>query len=141
MQPLTDASGKQILIGAAAQKTLAASEYSYGTDGGNVILCGEGGLVVKAARILTDELFPKGEAEVSLTLGEAKTIKFERATYPALNDFGAKPIALADQKNASIAVYDLASGNPVLKYEFKPTKNNGFSLNGYGNRVDEARLR
>lgn len=135
------ASGKQILIGAAAQKTLAASEYSYGTDGGNVILCGEGGLVVKAARTLLDELFPKGKAEVSLTLEEAKTIKFERASYPALTDFGTKPIALADQLNASIAVYDLAAGDPVLKYEFKPQTTKGFSLNGYGNRVDEARLR
>ncbi len=135
------ASGKQILIGAAAQKTLAAYEYSYGTAGGNVILCGEGGLVVKASRALLDELFPKGKAEVSLTLGEAKVLKFERATYPALNDFGAKPIALADQLNASIAVYDLAAGDPVLKYEFKPQTAKGFSLKGYGNRVDEARLR
>ncbi len=135
------ASGKQILIGAAAQKTLAASEYAYGTAGGNVILCGEGGLVVKAARALLDELFPKGKAEVSLTLGEAKVLKFERAIYPALNDFGTKPIALADQLNASIAVYDLASGDPVLKYEFKPQTSKGFSLKGYANRVDEARLR
>lgn len=137
----SDASGKQILIGAAAQKTLAASEYSYGTDGGNVILCGEGGLVVKAARALLDELFPKGKTEVSLTLGEPKVLKFERATYPALTDFGTKPIALTDQLNASIAVYDLASGEPVLKYEFKPQASKGFSLKGYGNRVDEARLR
>ena len=137
----SDASGKQILIGTAAQKTLAASEYSYGTDGGNMILCGEGGLVVKAARALLDELFPKGKSEISLTLGEAKVLKFERATYPALTDFGTKPIALADQLNASIAVYDLASGEPVLKYEFKPQASKGFSLKGYGNRVDEARLR
>ncbi|MBO5701452.1 MAG: hypothetical protein J6S71_03330, partial [Clostridia bacterium] len=50
-------------------------------------------------------------------------------------------IALADQLNASIAVYDLASGEAVLKYEFKPKTSNGFSLEGYGNRVDEARLR
>ncbi len=135
------ASGKQILIGTAAQKTLAASEYCYGTDGGNVIICGEGGLVVKAARALLDELFPKGKAEVSLTLEEAKTIKFERAAYPTLTDFGTKPIALADQLNASIAVYDLAAGDPVLKYEFKPQTMKGFSLKGYGNRVDEARLR
>lgn len=135
------ASGKQILIGTAAQKTLAAYEYTYGADGDNVILCGEGGLVVKAARALLDELFPKGKTEVSLTLGEAKVLKFERATYPALTDFGTKPIALADQLNASIAVYDLASGEPVLKYEFKPQASKGFSLKGYGNRVDEARLR
>ncbi len=135
------ASGKQILIGTASGRTLSQSEYSYGTSGGNVILCGEGGLVVKAARKLLDELFPKGKAEISLTLGEAETIKFERASYPALNDFGTKPIALADQKNASIAVYDLAAGDPVLKYEFKPQKTKGFSLKGYGNRVDEARLR
>ena len=106
-----------------------------------MILCGEGGLVVKAARTLLDELFPKGKAEVSLTLGEPKVLKFEHATYPALTDFGTKPIALADQLNASIAVYDLASGEPVLKYEFKPQASKGFSLKGYGNRVDEARLR
>ena len=135
------ASGKQILIGNASGKSVAASEYICGSDGENVILCGEGGLVVKAARKLLEELFPTGKAEVSLALGEAKTIKFERASYPKLNDFGAKPIALADQKNASIAVYDLASGDPVFKYEFNPQKSNGFSLNGYAHRVDEARLR
>ena len=76
-----------------------------------------------------------------MTLGQAKAIKFERATYPALTDFGTKPIALADQLNASIAVYDLSSGDPALKYEFKPQASKGFSLKGYGNRVDEARLR
>ena len=135
------ASGKQIIIGTAAQKTLAAYEYCCGMEGGNVILCGEGGLVVMAARALLEGLFPKGQTEVSLTLGEAKVLKFERATYPALNDFGTKPIALADQLNASIAVYDLASGDPALKYEFKPQTAKGFSLKGYGNRVDEARLR
>ncbi len=135
------ADGKKILIGTAANKTIADLEYAYGADGGNIILCGEGGLVVMAARTLLDELFPKGKAEVSLTLGAAKTVKFEHASYPALTDFGTKPIALADQLNASIAVYDLAAGDPVLKYEFKPQKTKGFSLKGYANRVDEARLR
>ncbi len=135
------ASGKQIIIGTAAQKTLSASEYIYGTEGDSIILCGEGGLVVKAARTLIEELFPSGKTEVSLTLGDAKVLKFESAIYPALDDFGAKPIALADQKNASIAVYDLAAGDPALKYEFKPQTAKGFSLKGYGNRVDEARLR
>ncbi len=135
------ASGKQILIGTASGKTLSQSEYSYGTSDGNLILCGEGGLVVKAARNLLDELFPKGKPEISLTFGEAKTIRFERASYPALTDFGTKPIALADQLGASLAVYDLSSGDPVLKYEFKPQTSKGFSLKGYGNRVDEARLR
>lgn len=136
------ASGKMILIGRAAEYTLSDSEYAFGTQNGNVILCGEGGLVVKAARVLLEELFPKGQDKVSLTLGEAKTVAFERASYPALTDFGTKPIALTDQQNASIAVYDLSSGKePIHKYEFKPKTSNGFSLNGYGNRVDEARLR
>ena len=135
------ASGKQILIGSAADYDVKASEYAVGMKNGNVILCGEGGLVVKAARTLLDQLFPKGQDKVSLTLGEAKATAFERISLPTLTDFGTKPIALADQKNASIAVYDLASGESVLKYEFKPQKANGFSLEGYGNRVDEARLR
>ena len=135
------ADGKKILIGTAANKTVGELEYALGAEGGNVILCGESGLVVKAARLLLDSLFPKGEAEVSLTFGGVQTLKFEKATYPALTDFGTKPIALADQLNASIAVYDLAAGDPVLKYEFKPKTSNGFSLKGYGNRVDEARLR
>ena len=135
------ASGKQILIGSAADYEVKASEYAVGMKNGNVILCGEGGLVVKAARTLLDQLFPKGQDKVSLTLGEAKTIAFERISLPTLTDFGTKPIALADQKNASIAVYDIASGEATLKYEFKPQKANGFSLEGYGNRVDEARLR
>lgn len=137
----SEATGKTILIGAAAGKTVAESEYLLGCEGGNVLLCGEGGLVVRAARELTEKLFPKGKTEVALTLGEAKTIKFERAVYPALTDFGTKPIALADQLNASIAVYDLSAGDPVLRYEFKPQASKGFSLKGYGNRVDEARLR
>ncbi len=135
------ASGKQILIGRVSDYAIKDSEYAVGTKNGNVILCGEGGLVVKAARVLLDELFPKGKDKVSLTLGEAKAIAFERISLPALNDFGTKPIALADQLNASIAVYDIASGESVLKYEFKPKTSNGFSLSGYGNRVDEARLR
>jgi hypothetical protein len=92
--------------------------------------------------VLLDQLFPKGQDKVSLTLGEVKTITFERISLPTLTDFGTKPIALADQKNASIAVYDLSGGKePIYKYEFKPKTANGFSLNGYGNRVDEARLR
>ena len=133
----SDASGKSILINAEGE----ASQYTCGMLDGNVVLKGTGGLVVKAARALLEDLFPKGKSEVSLTLGEAKTTKFERASYPALTDFGAKPIALADQKNASIAVYDISTDSAVLKYEFKPQKSNGFSLEGYGNRVDEARLR
>ena len=133
--------GKKILIGRAADASIADSEYICGTKNGNVILCGDGGLVVRAARDLLEGLFPKGETEVSLTLGEAKTIKFERASYPALADFGTKPIALADQLNASLAVYDLSSGEALLKYEFKPKTSKGFSLKGYGNRIDEARLR
>ncbi len=135
------ASGKMILIGRASDYAIKDSEYAVGAKDGNVILCGEGGLVVKAARVLLEELFPKGRDKVSLTLGEAKAIAFERISLPALTDFGTKPIALADQLNASIAVYDLASGAAVFKYEFKPQKANGFSLEGYGNRVDEARLR
>ena len=133
----SDASGKSILINAEGE----ASQYTCGMLDGNVVLKGTGGLVVKAARALLEDLFPKGKSEVSLTLGEAKTTKFERASYPALTDFGAKPIALADQKNASIAVYDISTGEAALKYEFKPKTANGFSLSGYGNRVDEARLR
>ena len=133
--------GKKILIGRAADVSVADSEYACGAKNGNVILCGEGGLVVRAARDLLDMLFPKGQAEVSLTLGEAKTVKFERASYPALTDFGTKPIALADQMNASLAVYDLSSGEAVLKYEFIPQSSKGFSLKGYAHRIDEARLR
>ncbi len=115
--------------------------YAVGMSGENVLLEGKGGLCVKAAREFLEMLFPKGEKNVSLELEEAKTIPFERIALPELSDFGTKPIALADQKNASIAVYDLASGTAELKYEFKPDKANGFSLKGYENRVDEARLR
>ncbi len=135
--------GRLIFVGNTSKTSLqpTASTYALGMSGENVILCGEGGLVVKAARVLVEKLFPKGEKKVSLTLGEASMTAFERISLPSLDDFGEKPIALADQLNASIAVYDLASGTALLKYEFKPNKNKGFSLNGYANRVDEARLR
>ena len=133
----SDAAGKCIVLSAEGE----ADRYVCGTRDGNVVLSGAGGLVVKAARTLLVELFPKGEAEVSLTLPEAQPIAFERVSLPTLTDFGTKPIALADQLNASIAVYDISSGEATLKYEFKPKKANGFSLEGYGNRVDEARLR
>ena len=133
--------GKKILIGRAAEVTTADSEYVMGAKNGNVILCGDGGLVVRAARDLVEGLFPKGQTEVAFTLGEAKTVKFERASYPAITDFGSKPIALADQMNASLAVYDLSSGEAVLKYEFVPQTSKGFSLKGYAHRIDEARLR
>lgn len=126
----------------SASDALIKGVYTLGADGGNIIISGSGGLVVKAARDLLNKLFPKGESEVSLTLGRSvQPIEFKRASYPALTDFGTKPIALADQLNASIAVYDISSGDATLKYEFKPQQRNGFSLNGYGNRVDEARLR
>ncbi len=136
--------GRKILIGKtskASELSLAELTYAVGMSGENVILCGEGGLTVRAARDLIEKLFPKAEDKVSLELGNPEIISFERASYPALDDFGTKPIALADQMNASIAVYDLSSGESVLKYEFKPKASKGFSLNGYGNRVDEARLR
>lgn len=135
------ATGRQILIGSASGKSVADSEYLLGAEGDNILICGAGGLVVRAARDLIDSLFPKGKSEVSLTLGAPKTVKSERASYPALTDFGAKPIALADQKNASLAVYDLSSGEPVFKYEFIPQTSKGFSLKGYAHRIDEARLR
>ena len=141
--------GALILVGNTSKTpeqftSLKGSEAGYvlGALDGNVILCGDGGLVVKAAREFISLLFPKGSEKVSLELADAKVTAFAKATYPALDDFGTKPIALADQKNASIAVYDLSGGKePIYKYEFKPKTTNGFSLNGYGNRVDEARLR
>ncbi len=141
--------GALILVGNTSKTpetftSLKGSEAGYvlGALDGNVILCGDGGLVVKAAREFISLLFPKGSEKVSLELADAKVTAFAKATYPALDDFGTKPIALTDQQNASIAVYDLSSGKePIHKYEFKPKTSNGFSLNGYGNRVDEARLR
>ncbi len=131
------AEGRGIII----ENTENANSYTFGMEGDNVILGGAGGLTVKAARILLDRMFPSGAETFSLELGEAESIPFERLALPELTDFGTKPIALADQKNDLIAVYDIASGEAELKYEFKPKRENGFSLNGYGNRVDEARLR
>lgn len=144
-----DPEGALILVGNTSKTpeeftSLKGSEAGYvlGALDGSAILCGDGGLVVKAAREFISLLFPKGSEKVSLELADAKVAAFAKAAYPALDDFGTKPIALADQKNASIAVYDLSSGKePIFKYEFKPKTANGFSLNGYGNRVDEARLR
>ena len=141
--------GALILVGNTSKTpeqftSLKGSEAGYvlGALDGTPILCGDGGLVVKAAREFIDLLFPKGSEKVSLELADAKVTAFAKATYPALDDFGTKPIALTDQQNASIAVYDLSTGKePIHKYEFKPKTSNGFSLNGYGNRVDEARLR
>ncbi len=132
-----EAAGRAIVI----ENTETANSFALGMSGENVILGGSGGLTVKAARILLDRMFPSDAETFSLELGEAESTPFEKIKLPELSDFGEKPIALTDQKNASIAVYDLASGAPELKYEFKPKSSNGFSLNGYGNRVDEARLR
>lgn len=141
--------GNLILVGNTSKTpaeftSLKGSEAGYvlGMKDGNLILCGDGGLVVKAAREFINALFPKGEEKVSLEPEDAKIIAYAKASYPALDDFGTKPIALADQLNASIAVYDLSTGRePIFKYEFKPKTAKGFSLVGYGNRVDEARLR
>ncbi|MGM9641739.1 MAG: DUF6528 family protein [Eubacteriales bacterium] len=137
------ADGRAILIGKTAQtpeQYTAKDIYAVGMSGENVILCGGGGLTVRAARVFLELLFPNGEC-ADIELDEARSIEFERVSLPELTDFGTKPIALADQKNASIAVYDIASGTPEMKYEFIPTMDKGFSLAGYGNRVDEARLR
>ncbi len=131
------AEGRAIVI----ENTETANSYTIGMSGGNVILGGAGGLTVKAARVFLEKLFPSGAETFSLELGEAESVPFERIKLPELSDFGEKPIALADQRNALIAVYDLASGTPELKYEFKPKRSGGFSLKGYGDRVDEARLR
>lgn len=140
--------GKRILIGRTASAPAeftslsgSAAGYVLGADGDAIVICGDGGMVVQAARKLVSELFPKGADKVSLELPAASVTMIKKTEYPTLTDFGTKPIALADQLNASIAVYDLASGEAVLKYEFKPKTARGFSLVGYGNRVDEARLR
>lgn len=137
------AEGRSILIGRTAQtpeQYTAKDIYTVGMSGENVILCGGGGLTVRAARVFLELLFP-GDGSTAIELDGARPVTFERIRLPELTDFGAKPIALADQKNASIAVYDIASGTPELKYEFIPTMQKGFTLAGYGHRVDEARLR
>ncbi len=136
------AEGRAILVGRTDQtpeEYTAKDVYAVGTIGENVIVCGGGGLTVRAARKFVEMLLKAAGSRVDPA--PAEPMAFERADLPALGDFGEKPIALADQKNASIAVYDIASGTAELKFEFKPTAEAGFNLNGYENRVDEARLR
>lgn len=127
---------------------LLTSESSYvlGSDANNVIICGGNGLTVYSAREFISSLFEKNATSANLTLEKAAEKKREEAILPSLDELGAYPVALADQKNASIAVYDLApvknGGEPSLKWEFTPTKAKGFNVDKtYGNRVDEVRLR
>jgi len=58
---------------------------------------------------------------------------------------GKAPVALCDQKNAQAVVIDLAASDPTSKeailWEWKPNTQNGFSGTGFGNRIDEIKLR
>ena len=139
-----------IFIGnaSASHMSLLKSDNSYvlGSDANNVIICGNNGLTVYSAREFISSLFEKNSSTASLTLEKAAEKKKEEAVLPSLDELGDYPVALADQKNACIAVYDLApvknGGEPSLKWEFTPTKAKGFNVDKtYGNRVDEARLR
>lgn len=57
---------------------------------------------------------------------------------------GKLPVALTDQKNATVAVVDLAAADvtaaEALLWEWKPTPVLGFNITGYANSVDEAKL-
>ena len=147
---MPQSAGNLIIIGSTSMSPLSllTSDTSYvlGADGNNVIVCGNNGMTVYSARKFISSLFVKNSSTASLTLENSVEKKKDEHTLPSLDELGKYPVALADQKNACIAVYDLSpvksGGEPSLKWEFTPTKANGFNADKtYGNRVDEARLR
>lgn len=145
------ASGAKIFIGATAPAAAFALKgadagYLLGTSGADVLVGGDGGMTVRAAREFVAAVVPQGcTGERDVTLPAAAVTPREKADYPALPELGEMPVALTDQKNAVAAVYDLAPvltvGQATRVWTFAPTAANGFSTSGYGNRIDEAKLR
>ncbi len=138
-----------ILIGRAATGGVpcAGDEFCLGRtlkDGKmSVLFGGDKGMAVVAAHAFAD-YFIDAEGEVSFDLPAAEAKKYTCAVYPddPLGIAGGTRVALADQKNAACVVVDIAGGsNAPALWSFAPTQAAGFSASGYGNRIDECRLR
>ena len=148
-----DVQGPKILIGATGLTPAgfllqgADAGYVLGTSEAGILAAGDGGMTVRAARELIAQLLPEGKkGQVDVTLPAATVTPREKTSYPATPELGTMPVALTDQKNAVAVVYDfgaILSGTVSLPvWTFKPTSKLGFSsTDGYGNRIDEAKLR
>ena len=133
--------GHSKLVADSVKMSDSENPYSYvlGAEGENVIVGGENGMTVYAARILAGAI-----GENRCNLGQAALIISDIEKYSAPEELGAMPVALTDQLNACLTVVDvspvLTGGDPVQTWKYKPDTNHGFNVSGYGNRIDEAKL-
>ena len=141
--------GPAILTGRTATGAVscAEGEFCIGSARGgaaSVLVGGDKGRAVAAARAFIERYISGASGEVSIELTEATAEKYSPAVYPddALGIVGGTRVALADQKNAACVVVDIADGsNAKALWSFAPTPGEGFNTSGYGNRIDECRLR
>ena len=115
--------------------------YVYGIAGDHAVIRGLDGATVYAARAFARAIMDGKTGEIGAV---AKTaIDFPEYTAPA--ELGQMPVALTDQKNARITVVDvapfIAGGEAKITWNFAPTSSLGFNTDGYGERIDEAKLR
>lgn len=133
--------GQSKLVPESVKMSDPEKPYSYilGEEGENVIVGGENGMTVYAARILARAI-----GENCADSGQAELIVPDFEKYAAPGELGAMPVALTDQKNACLTVVDISpvllGEEPVQTWKFKPDVNHGFNVSGYGNRIDEAKL-
>jgi len=134
--------------------TAVSFEKNTGSDivvespSGGITLSAPGGYIVSAAVSLAEQICPAGSTgDRSATVLPSKkaAVVTDGRSNIATELYGALPVALVDQKNACAAIYDfsevLTGGQPKVMATFAPTSANGFSLSGYGNRIDEFRVR
>lgn len=115
--------------------------YVYGIAGDHAVIRGTDGATVYAARAFARAVTEGKTGEIGAAVKTA--IEFPEYTAPA--ELGTMPVALTDQKNARITVADvapfIAGGEAKITWNFAPTSSLGFNTDGYGERIDEAKLR
>ncbi len=154
---VTEATGI-VLRTEAADATGPVIRFEKGSGGASVASSGksgitvsaQGGAVVRAASAFSELIVPRdASGDVSLSVASGPLDAGTAVTYPESDIgglYGKAPVALADQKNACAAIYDiypaLSGGEPELKYTFTPTSALGYSTGStYAHRIDEFRIR
>ncbi len=150
VRAIEDACGRKLTVTDSADGAAIILQkgdaFSLSSDGGVITVTAPGGGIVRAARAVGEMIAPGDAAGELSSVLSGKTLDLETpAAAAAPAEFGELPVALADQKNACAAVYDIApalsGGEAVLKYTFAPTSSLGFSVDKtYGNRIDEAKF-
>lgn len=130
-----------------SDETLGELEYSYTSDGKILTINGTEHTLLFATRNLTAYLENASDGKYDLrpALDKVSTMDIS-SDYPSEPTLEGKlPVVLCDQKNAAAVVIDLLAADPTsddaVIWKWSPNLGkNGFSGNGFANRIDEARL-